>query len=451
VSRLRSIFHIDLLVLLLAVLAFEMPALAADPVARAKLQSKGTLYAGQEVLIDVDVLVPNFFLQPPQFPIFDLPSAIVTLQDGRAINLNETIDAIGYSGIRRTYVIVPQMEGTFILPPAEITFAYAAVPGQMTQGKASLPPLQFTVAAAPGGALGSGGVVAARVTVSQQLDPDPKTLKAGDTLTRTITVRAEGLRAMMIPAPDSNAPEGVRIYTQDPVLSEEVDSRGAPLAGVRKDVAQYLFSDAGQYDLPAIEVSWFNPTTSKKESASSVPVHVLVADAPLATSNLAPPTPQPQTPPFNWFLVGTIAGTAVLAALIIWLLAQALSKLEEFWEKRQSERHQSEAAAFQLVELACQDGSAVEVDAALDRWSRKAGIVPLQPWIIRFGSKDALAAFDAQRATIYGAENTQRSPDEKLLSGLQAARAKWLAGTNARPRRWLGDGLPRLNPDWESR
>ena len=60
------------------------PVVAADPVARASLQSKGTIYVGQQVLIAVDILVPNYFLQPPRFPPIDLPGTIVTLQDGQA-------------------------------------------------------------------------------------------------------------------------------------------------------------------------------------------------------------------------------------------------------------------------------------------------------------------------------------------------------------------------------
>ncbi|MCG5487314.1 MAG: hypothetical protein KK482_27200, partial [Sinorhizobium meliloti] len=103
------------------------PALSADPLARAALQSEGTLYAGQQILIDVDVLVPNYFLQPPQFPAIDMPGAIVTLDDGRALNLNETIDGTAYSGIRRTYIVTAQSSGDFTLPPAVITFGYAAV------------------------------------------------------------------------------------------------------------------------------------------------------------------------------------------------------------------------------------------------------------------------------------------------------------------------------------
>ncbi len=441
--------------LFLWLFALVTHALAADPIARATLQSKDKLYVGQQVLIDVSVLVPNYFLQPPQFPIFDLPGTIVSLQDGQALNLNETIDGIAYSGIQRTYILVPQKDGDFTLPPAEITFGYAAEPGQTTQGKASLPPFKFTVEAAPGGngtADNTPGVVAAKVTVTQDISPDPKTLKAGDTLVRTIIVRAEGLRAMMIPTPDFAAPNGVRAYGQDPVLSEETDARGQPLAGVRKDVEQYLFSDAGQYDLPAVEISWFDPASARTESVSAPAVHVSVAESPAAAADTGlapPPTPEPEAKPFNWFRVGLVGGSAIVAGAIIWLLARALSWLQHALEKTLSDRRQSEAAYFRHVEQACHDGAPGGIDKALDNWSRMAGILPLRPWLVRFGTDEALTAFDDHRRAIYGDEKVHSHSSEHLLHGLNMARASWLKGEQPHQTRWHGVPLPGLNPDWD--
>lgn len=434
---------------LLWLFAIATPSLAAEPIARAALQSKGTLYVGQQVLIDVEILVPNYFLQPPQFPAIDLPDATVTLQDGQALNLNETIDGTFYAGIRRSYIVVPQRDGDFTLPAAEITFGYAAVPGQMSQGKASLPPLRFTVAAAPGGAKGSPGVVAAKVTVRQDLDPDPKTLKAGDTLTRTITVRAEGLDAMMIPAPEFSAPQNIRIYRQDPVLSEETDARSQPIAGVRKDVAQYLFSDAGQYDLPAIELSWFDPATAKTETISAPAVSVSVTAAPVSATGLAPPKSEPETPPFNWFLACATAAAALATGLIIWILAQLLSKLELAWETSRSDRRQSEAAYFRHLEQVCHDGSPAEIAKALDSWSRKAGIMPLRSWLQHYADEQTVEAYDGQQQAAYGGK-MPHSHAHGLDSGLKKARAAWLTKTDPKPARWLGKTLPKLNPGWDT-
>ena len=139
---------------------FAGNALAANPFARATLATEGTIYAGQQVEIDIDVFVPNYFLAPPQFPLFDLPGAVVTMPDDRGMNLNETVDGEAFSGIRKTYVISPQAAGHYALPTIVIPFGYAAVPGQTTQGKVAVPRLKFTVAAVPGSATGAPGVTA---------------------------------------------------------------------------------------------------------------------------------------------------------------------------------------------------------------------------------------------------------------------------------------------------
>ncbi|MCV3736222.1 BatD family protein [Rhizobium sp. TRM96647] len=423
-------------------------AQGADPLARTALQSKGTLYVGQQILVDVDVLVPNYFLQPPQFPPIDLSGAIVTLQDGPALNLNETIDGTAYSGIRRTYVVTPQQAGDFALPPAEITFGYAAVPGQTTQGKVSLPPLTFAVQAAPGAAAaGSSGVVAAKVEVTQVFDRDPTTLKAGDTLVRTITVRAEGMRAMMIPEPDLSAPEGVRLYRKDPALSDETDRTGQPVAGVRRDEASYLFADAGTFVLPAVTVIWFDPATAKSQSATASTTTVTVAAAPSPPSTAIAPPGERQAAPFDWFRAAGMAALAILAGLVIALLALALSRLQAWCGRRQSQYRQSEAAHFRRVEDACRDGDAAEIARELDAWSRTAGIAPLQSWLERYADAATQEAYCRHQRTLYGSAGTDdKSLPRMFPSGLRAARKLWLDKEGHQGATPVGSALPPLNP-----
>lgn len=430
-------------------LAIAATAFAADPVARAAMQSKGTLYVGQEVLIDVDVLVPNYFLQPPQFPQFDLPGAIVTLQDGRALNLNESIEGTDYSGIRRTYVVTPHKAGDFTLPPAEIPFGYAAVPGQTTQGKVTIPALKFSVEAAPGAAGGVAGVVAAKVTLTQELDQDPKALKAGDTLVRTITVRAEGMRAMMIPEPDLSAPNGVREYSRDPALSEETDRNGQDVAGIRKDVASYLFADPGTYALPAIELSWFDPATATTQSASAPAVTVVVAAAPAPSTALAPPASEPEASKIDWLLIGVVAAAAIAAGLVIGILALGLSRLQSRWAVRQSERSQSEAAYFRHVEDACHDRHPAEIAKSLDAWARRAGIVPLAQWLQRFGDAKIQTAYSELQRRVYGRAVQHHHKDDGLLGGLQHARRQWL-NVEQGEETAHGNALPPLNPIFDN-
>ncbi|YCI04926.1 BatD family protein [Ensifer sp. D2-11] len=423
------------------------PALSADPLARASLQSKGTLYAGQQILIDVDVLVPNYFLQPPQFPVIDLPGAIVTLDDGRALYLNETIDGAAYSGIRRTYIVTPQSPGDFSLPPAVITFGYAAVPPQATRGEVTLPPLRFTVREAPESAGERPGVVAAKVSIRQELDQDPAVLKAGDTLVRTITVRAEGLRAMMIPEPDFSTPEGVRLYRQDPALSEETDRNGQSIAGIRKDVASYLFREPGTYVLPAVTLSWFDPASAATQSTNAPAVSVTVAAAATRSPAIAPPAPEPQRPPFDWLHLAVIGGGVLLIALVLWASANGLSRLEAWWQERRSKERQSEPAFFRQVEQACRSGSDEAIARALDAWSRKAGVTPLEYWLGRFADAETQQVYQDRQGALYGLAEASSRPvrGDLFLPGLKKARKIWLTQGEKAPGRRVPALLP-LNP-----
>ncbi|MBP1886852.1 BatD family protein [Sinorhizobium mexicanum] len=423
-------------------------ASAADPFARATLATKGTLYTGQEVHIDVDVFVPNYFMTPPRFPLFDLSGAVVTIPDGSGVNLNETVNGESVSGIRKSYVVTPQTAGDYTLPPAEIPFGYAAVPGRLTEGKVTLPPLKFTVEAAPGTAEGGAGVTAVKVTVDQALDRDASGLHAGDALVRTITVRAEGLDAMMIPEPNFGSPAGARVYVQDPALSEERTPRGEPVAGVRKDAATYVFAQAGSYRLPAIDIEWFDPQTRNIEQAEAPMVAVTVAAAPPVDTGLGPPAPVPQKPPFDWRLWAGVGAAAVVAAAIIWLAARLLSRAESWGEAWHRRRLDSEPEYFRHIEQTCRDHDLTRLSQTLDAWSRKSGNIPLSRWLDRFADAATQRLFAEHQRALYGKPSGDRTRIDfgALRSGLRTARRNWLrSGPSATVR---PAALPPLNPDF---
>jgi len=425
-------------------------AWAADPFARASVVTQGTLYPGQQIEIAVDVLVPNFFMSPAKFPLFDLPGAVVTLPDS-AENLNETVDGETFVGIRRTYLITPQAAGDYALPPTEITFTYAAVPGQATQGKVALPPMGFTVASAPGAAAGGGPpVTAARISVDQSLDRDLDGIKAGDTLVRTVAITAEGMQAMLIPAPDFEAPDGVRIYPHDPKLEDEKTPRGAFVAGKRTDKVTYAFAKPGSYELPAVEVAWFDPASGKNETAEAPAITVSVANAAPADSGIAPPAPpEAAAPPWkgvDWrrWLPIAAAGVAGLAAAL-WLVLSVLPKMLARARLRRHEKENSEAAFFERFEKACREGKQEVAYASLDAWARRCGFGPLSDWMRRHGSPEAQQAYALLQKSIFDTTNRRAKLDlRKLGENLTETRRTWLRQHDARVAN--GAVLPPLNP-----
>ncbi|RDL48279.1 hypothetical protein BLJAPNOD_04554 [Ensifer sp. M14] len=440
--------RISLILLALAALWLSMTttARAADPFARATLATKGTIYAGQQVEIDVDVFAPNYFLSPPQFPLFDLPGTVVTMPDDRGLNLNETIDGVDFSGIRKTYVITPQSAGDYTLPSVDIPFGYAAVPGETTQGQVKMPSLRLTVTAVPGGADGNPGVTAAKVTITQTFDRDLVSLSAGDALVRTVTVNARGLAAMMIPEPSFDAPEGVQVYVHDPVLSEDRSDRGEFRGGVRKDTATYVFAKAGDFTIPAIPLQWFDPALGRTQTAEAPGAKVSVAAAPAHATDLAPPSSPPEKAPFDWLWWVAAALAVAALALLIRIAADVAGRIQIWFDETQARRAQSEPSAFRRVDEGCRSGDAQRFETAIDAWSRKTGNVPLTQWLDRFADPDTKTAFAEHQQSLYRLAEAMPTPDlVALRAGLNTARRRWLEQTSDIDMP-SGNELPDLNP-----
>lgn len=303
---------------------------AAQPVVRATVREKPPLVVGQQVHIDVQLLVPNFFMSSPRFPIINIPGAVVTLSDD-ALNLNETIKGEGYAGLQRTYVFVAQAAGDYVVPRDAITFRYAAEPGKPVDASATLPALTLTLdwpAGMTPPADGGAGLVS-RVTITQTLDRDTAGLHAGDALTRTITMTAARTHAMFIPPLDFPEQDGVRIYRKDPVLDDDTDSREGLVAGRRTERVVYTFDRPGHYVLPAVDVPWFNIAAKKNETARAPALTVDVAAA--TTTNAIAPEPPPEAPPpgqqaFDWRAFVPY-GIGLAALLLVFALRRALTRI----------------------------------------------------------------------------------------------------------------------------
>jgi hypothetical protein len=359
----------------LALLALIGPAaaLAADaPQVRVRIEPAGPIYVGQSLRVDVTVLVPNFFMSSPQFPLFDLPGAVVTMPGEGAVNVSEVINGITYAGIQRTYVIVPQREGTFVLPSAQITFQYAAVPGQPSPGSITLPPQKFDVLLPPGAKTAQGALPVARVTIKQQVEGLTKPLHVGDAITRTVEIFADHTQSMMIPPPAFAAPAGVRVYRKDPQLSDVKDEQGQFLGGRRVDAATYLFDRPGTYTLPAISESWFDPRANRAQRAEAPEIQVSVVPSSQPATALAPePAPEKSIAWRRWLAPASAALLGILA--VSWLIRRWAGPVRAFLAASRATRRESEGAYFSRLLAACRSNDPVGSYVSLGRWVRRAG------------------------------------------------------------------------------
>ena len=244
----------------------SLNASAAEPQLKihAHLQPAEGAMVGGLVELQVDVLTDTWFTSAASLPELKLDGALVTPPDGRAQHLNQTIDGQSFSGLRYSYLITPNVARRFDIPPLTVS----ATPGQASNAiNAHSQPLHFSAAQPPGFKPGETPLVASDVRLSQSLINSATPLKTGDSVTRQLTLQADGALAMALPIPPLAEVDGLSRYPQTPRVNRLDDGRGNVLGGQRIDAVTYRIDKAGAYTLPDIAVKWWDVKTQQSRIA----------------------------------------------------------------------------------------------------------------------------------------------------------------------------------------
>ncbi|UVA81867.1 hypothetical protein [Pandoraea commovens] len=248
--------------------AFAPGAHADEPpktMIRAHLEPVGNVVAGTQVKLVVDILTTTWLTDAPDWPLFDMPGAIVTLPDEQARNLSETIGDERWFGVSRAYRIAPQAGQRYTVP----SFVIHVLPGGATGPVALHTPSLSFVATVPPGAQGMAVFFpTSGLSVSQKIEPSPSHLQVGDTITRTITQRATATEAILIPPAPLADVDGLQRYMRPAQTADDLQGGRGLVAGVRTDSAMYVVNRSGHIELPAIEIEWWNTSAQRREHVS---------------------------------------------------------------------------------------------------------------------------------------------------------------------------------------
>jgi hypothetical protein len=253
-----------------------------QPIVRARIETASPVMVGETVTLSVDVLTPTWFPRAPQFPAaLEVENAVAVFDDSFRTNLTEQIDGESWSGIRRHYLIYPQLAGTYAVPPVEVEVVYA-LPNARPSEPLSLasPPLRFA-ARVPPEAVGLDYFIAARdFSLEQKVEPGAEGLRVGDALTRTITLRATDASSMMLPITEFPTVDGLAVYPDPTRASDTGGERGEAREATRVDGATYVLETEGSYVLPPIERSWWDVSAGRLRQVSVPAVSFTVAPNP---------------------------------------------------------------------------------------------------------------------------------------------------------------------------
>ncbi|MGI9201199.1 MAG: BatD family protein [Woeseiaceae bacterium] len=204
-------------------------------------------------------------------------------------NYEAVINGTPYSVLERVHAIYPQESGEIELSPARFE-ARVLRNGRITGRKVyESESLTVTVLPTPPPPVDYPDAVwlpARDLQLTEDWSRDNSEVKAGEPLTRHVTVGALGQLETQIPVIDPPSAEGMNVYPDKPELGRIIEPGG--IRGVRKDQYALIGVAPGTVVLPALELPWWNVGTGEWEVATlpERTIEVLSSgEAPVATQS----------------------------------------------------------------------------------------------------------------------------------------------------------------------
>jgi hypothetical protein len=294
-----------------------------------------TPYVGQQVILTHRLFTS---VQLRDFGLSELTMDKAVLHRLGDTQFQKVINGRNYLVLEVKYAVFPQSAGPLTIP--SLRFGAYEVDNRSQFGVFNNRGNQIIrdtesktleVAARPAQSSIDGWMPSTAVIMEQRWSGDQNSVTVGEPITRTITIRAEGLSAAQItplPLPEGN---GYRGYPDQPQLNELVTLTG--LVATRAESMALVPNQAGEIVLPAVEVFWWDvksnqqrtarlPSTTLKVSPNSNTPPVLSDESlmPAAKSAMTTLATEVTEPKLSFMATLSLGLNAVLIALIVALL-----------------------------------------------------------------------------------------------------------------------------------
>lgn len=206
----------------------------------------------------------------------DMPQARVEAL-GEPRTYEREINGVRHGVIELRYAIFPQESGDLLIPAQAFTATavdrsasnaynpFGPRPGKVVRVRS--PEIPLTVKAKPASYPADAPWLPARaLSLSEVWSPQPETARVGDSLTRSLLLKVEGLASAQLPPLPATQVAGLRRYPDQPQLANQASDSG--LVGSREEREALVANREGLITLPAIEVLWWNTTTDQLERSS---------------------------------------------------------------------------------------------------------------------------------------------------------------------------------------
>jgi len=342
---------------------------------------------------------------------------------GEQTKREQILNGVRYSVIEKQYSITPEKSGQISIP--ELTFTgrtsnrnLYGQPGRYVRTRSNAH--QIEVLPKPSNyPADATWLPTPALTVSDSWSTDAPPLSVGESVTRTLTLSALNLDAAQLPDISLPAVTNLKMYPDQSRNENTVTASG--MLGQRIFSTAIVATKAGEIEIPATKVVWWN-TIEKKLEETLTPAKTLTVQASAnAATQIIPASPQSAemiqqttTAQNNATGSGTNGIWPYLTAmfLLLWLATATL-----WWQstrrapKKPAEypsepKDQNARSAYKAFKKACKDNEAATARQALLDWFRrshnKSGSQQLQDITQHYQDENLTALIRALESSLYG-------------------------------------------------
>lgn len=196
--------------------------------------------------------------------------------------------------VETRYALFPQQSGELLIP--SVLYQVAVNPGQRDlwdrfygNGQNNILRLRtdeqrITVNPAPVNTMGADWLPATQVELTEHWSAGIDSLKVGEPITRTITIKAQGLTAGQIAPLQLPKLDGLTFYSDQAQNDDQKTTQG--IVGSRIETIAIVPTKEGRFTLPETEVQWWDTNSQRMLTASLPAVTLNVGSGAMNPENL---------------------------------------------------------------------------------------------------------------------------------------------------------------------
>ncbi|MHA6494443.1 BatD family protein [Pseudomonas borbori] len=299
---------------------------------------------------------------------------------GEPRTYEKEINGVLHGVIELRYAIFPQQSGELIIPSQTFSatlvdrsrsndyLPFGPPPGKVTRVES--PQIPLTVKAKPASYPSDAPWLPAKaLSLAEAWSPEPENVKVGDSLTRSLMLKVDGLSSAQLPPLPATEAQGLRRYPDQPQLANQFSENG--VIGSREEREALVPNRDGEFTLKPVEVVWWNTHEDRLER-TSLPARTLkVAPNP----SLMIETPVEQSQPaalaqadelWPWQLSTVLLTLTTALGFGLWWRARRQPAVQ-----RAAQTGPSPRTLLDDLKRACLANDTQGTRQALDAWARQ--------------------------------------------------------------------------------